>query len=67
MQTLQGITGPVVGGGYGPQQVTGPGAYIPNQTDQWTEMFAMMMPVIMMIMFMAILMPMMKGVTESAK
>ena len=77
MQTLQGITGPgvsfqagQVGGpiaGFQPGQVSGPGAYIPYQTNDWTSMFSAMMPMIMMIMMMAILVPMMKGMTESAK
>lgn len=73
MQTLQGITGPVVRGGYGgqqvagpmvPGQVVGPSTYVPHQTDDWTSMFSAMMPMIMMIMMMAILMPMMKGMTK---
>ena len=64
MQTLQFRGNPVA-----PQQYGGvTGGYYPYQTDSWTEMFGMMMPMIMMIMFMAILMPMFKGMTaESAK
>jgi len=50
-------------------QVSGPGAYYPTQTTgtDWTSMFSAMMPMIMMIMMMAIIMPMMRGVTASAK
>ena len=36
--------------------------YYPAQTTDWTSMFSAMMP---MIMMMAILMPMMKGITKS--
>ncbi len=66
MRTLQGIKGPTVG--FQPGQVSGPGTYVPYQSDQndWTAMFGMMMPMIMMIMFMAILMPMMKGMAKDA-
>lgn len=79
MQTLQGITGPAISGGYSPgqvggpvvgsyrpAQVGGPGTYVPYQEDL-TGMFSAIMPMFMMIMFMAILMPMIKGVTASAK
>ncbi len=41
--------------------------YYPLQTTDWTSMFSAMMPMIMMVMMMAIIMPMMKGVTSSAK
>jgi len=41
--------------------------YYPQQTDQMSGMFSMMMPMIMMVMMMAIIMPMMKGVTGSVK
>ena len=51
--------------GYGPAQVSGPTAYYPMQTDQWTGMFSMMMPMIMMIMMFAIMMPMFKGITAT--
>ena len=48
-----------------PQQYGGvTGGYYPYQTDTWSDMFGMMMPMIMMIMFMAILMPMMKGIAK---
>jgi hypothetical protein len=80
MQTLQGVTGPAISGGYSPGQVGGPvvggyrpaqiggpGTYLPYQTTDWTSMFGAMMPMIMMIMMFAILMPMFKGITESAK
>jgi hypothetical protein len=50
-------------------QVSGPGAYYPLQTstDPFGGMFTAMMPMIMMIMMFAILMPMMKGITAPAK
>jgi hypothetical protein len=50
-------------------QVSGPGAYYPQQTttDPFSGMFTSMMPMIMMIMMMAMIMPMMKGVTSPAK
>ena len=38
--------------------------YYPAQTD-WTSMFSAMMPMIMMIMMLAIMMPMFKGITGS--
>jgi len=64
---------------YGTQQFTGQqlrpqqyqygtiGGYYPLQTDQWTSMFSMMMPMIMMIMMFAILMPMLKGITAPTR
>ena len=64
---------------YGTQQFTGQqyrpqqyqygtvSGYYPLQTDQWTGMFSMMMPMIMMIMMFAILMPMMKGITAPTR
>ena len=62
MQTLQFGGNPVA-----PQQYGGITAgYYPYQTD-WTSMFSAMMPMIMMIMMFAILMPVFKGITESAK
>ena len=64
MEVMQGIRGPVVGGGYSTQQVGGVATYVPYQTDTWSEMFGMMMPMIMMIMMMAVLMPMFKGITK---
>jgi hypothetical protein len=67
MFTAQQLTGPVAPGQYGPLQVSGPGSYYPLQTTDWTSMFSAMMPMIMMIMMMGMLMPMMKGVTASAK
>jgi hypothetical protein len=76
MQTLQGITGPAVGfhpgqvsgpvAGFQPGQVTGVSTYVPYQED-WTSMFSAMMPMFMMILMFAILMPMFKGMSESAK
>jgi hypothetical protein len=48
-------------------QVSGPSAYYPLQTDQWTGMFGMMMPMIMMIMMFAIITPMLKGVTATTR
>ena len=41
--------------------------YYPLQTDQWAAMFSMMMPMVMMIMMFAILMPMLKGVTAPTR
>ena len=67
MFKTQQVSGPVAPGQYGPLQVSGPGAYYPLQTTDWTSMFSAMMPMIMMIMMMAIIMPMMRGVTASAK
>ena len=69
MYTAQQVSGPVAPGQFGPMQVSGPGAYYPTQTTgtDWTSMFSAMMPMIMMIMMMAIIMPMMRGVTASAK
>jgi hypothetical protein len=67
MFKTQQVSGPVAPGQYGPMQVSGPGAYYPLQTTDWTSMFSAMMPMIMMIMMMAIIMPMMRGVTASAK
>ena len=68
MFTAQQLTGPVAPGQMSPMQVSGPGAYYPTQTtDPWSGMFTSMMPMIMMIMMMAMIMPMMKGVTATAK
>ncbi len=67
MFTAQQLTGPVAPGQAAPMQVSGPSSYYPTQTTDWTSMFSAMMPMIMMIMMMAILMPMLKGVTASAK
>ena len=41
--------------------------YYPQQTDQMSGMFSMMMPMIMMIMMLAIITPMLKGVTGTTK
>ena len=41
--------------------------YYPQQTDQMSGMFSMMMPMIMMIMMFAIITPMLKGVTASTR
>ncbi len=44
------------------------GGYYPLQTGtDWTGMISAFMPMIMMVMMLAIMMPMMKGVTGSAK
>ena len=69
MFTAQQLTGPVAPGQMSPMQVSGPGAYYPTQTttDPFSGMFTSMMPMIMMIMMFAILMPMMKGITAPAK
>jgi len=68
MFTAQQLTGPIAPGQINPMQVSGPGAYYPQQTtDPFSGMFTSMMPMIMMIMMMAMIMPMMKGVTAPAK
>jgi hypothetical protein len=68
MFTAQQLTGPVAPGQMSPMQVSGPGAYYPTQTtDPFSGMFTSMMPMIMMIMMFAILTPMLKGVTATAK
>jgi hypothetical protein len=67
MFKAQQVTGPVAPGQFGAMQVSGPSAYYPQQTDQWTGMFGMMMPMIMMIMMFAIISPMLKGVTATAR
>ena len=64
MRKTQKVTGPVAPGQYGAMQVSGPGAYYPLQTTDWASMFSAMM---LMIMMMAIIMPMLKGVTGSSK
>ena len=65
-ETFQ-VRGPVGPGQYSPMQVSGPGSYYPYQTTDMGSIFSSMMPMIMMIMMMAILMPMMKGITGSSK
>jgi len=67
MFTAQQVTGPLAPGQYSPSQVSAPSAYYPAQTDQWSGMFSMMMPMIMMIMMFAIITPMLKGVTASTR
>ncbi len=69
MFTAQQLTGPMAPGQASPMQVAGPSAYYPSQTttDPFTGMFTAMMPMIMMIMMFAIVAPMLKGVTASAK
>ena len=67
MYTAQQVSGPVAPGQYGAMQVSGPGSYYPLQTTDWTSMFSAMMPMILMIMMFAIITPMLKGVTSSAK
>jgi hypothetical protein len=67
MYTAQQIQGPVAPGQYTGQQVAGVSAYYPLQTDQWTGMFGMMMPMIMLILMFAIISPMLKGVTGTAR
>ena len=67
MYTTQQVSGLVAPGQYGAMQVSGPTAYYPTQTSDWTSMFSAMMPMIMMMMMMAIIMPMMKGVTATAR
>ena len=67
MYTAQQVTGPLAPGQYSPAQVSAPSAYYPAQTDQFSGMFSMMMPMIMMIMMFAIITPMLKGVTASTR
>lgn len=68
MFKTQQLTGPVAPGQMSPMQVSGPGAYYPLQTtDPYSGLFNSLMPMIMMIMMFAILTPMLKGVTASAK
>ena len=69
MFRTQQVSGPVAPGQYGPLQVSGPSSYYPMQTTgtDWTGMISAIMPMIMMVMMMAIIMPMMKGVTSSAR
>ena len=66
---------------YGVQQFGGPGTqfrpqqyqygtvsgYYPLQTTDWTSMFSAMMPMIMMVMMLAIMMPMLRGITAPSK
>ena len=67
MFTAQQVSGPIAPAQFGPMQVSGPGAYYPMQTTDWTGMFSAIMPMIMMVMMMGMLMPMMKGVTATAR
>jgi hypothetical protein len=62
-----GITGPLAPG-YAPSQVAGPSAYNPLQTtDPFSGMMTAIMPMFMMIMMIAMLMPMLKNITSAAK
>jgi hypothetical protein len=69
MFRVQQVTGPLAPAQYSTMQVSGPGSYYPLQTSgtDLTSMFSGMMPMIMMILMMAILMPMFKGITAQAK
>ena len=69
MFTAQQLTGPIAPGQINPMQVSGPGAYYPQQTttDPFSGMFTSMMPMIMMIMMFAMITPMLKGVTSATK
>ncbi|MCX7912298.1 MAG: cell division protein FtsH [Dehalococcoidales bacterium] len=49
-----------------PMQVSGPSAYLPMQTD-WSAMLSSFMPMIMLVLMMAMVMPMMKSVASSAR
>ncbi|MDY6916928.1 MAG: cell division protein FtsH [Chloroflexota bacterium] len=40
--------------------------YYPYQEDSMTSMFSMMMPMIMMVMMLGIMMPMLKGITQTS-
>ena len=64
MFKTQQVTGPMA-----PMQVSGPSAYYPTQTTgtDWTSMISAFMPMIMMVMMLAIMMPMLKGVTAGAR
>jgi hypothetical protein len=64
MFEAQQVTGPVAPGQYSTTQVSGPSAYYPTQTtDPYSGIFTAMMPMIMMVMMLAMIMPMLKGVT----
>ena len=68
MFRAQQLTGPIAPGQLNPMQVSGPGAYYPQQTtDPFSGMFTSMMPMIMMIMMFAMITPMLKGVTSATK
>ena len=67
MYQTQQVGGPVAPGQYGGMQVAGPTAYLPLQTDQWTGMFSMMMPMLMFVLMFALIMPMFKGITATAR
>ena len=69
MFNVQQVTGPVAPAQVYPMQVSGPGAYYPLQTttEPTSNMFSSMMPMIMMIMMFAMLMPMFKGIGGTAK
>ena len=68
MFKVQQVTGPVAPSPYGPAQVSGPSAYYPTQTtDPYSGMFTAIMPMIMMVMMLAMIMPMLRGVTSSAR
>jgi len=69
MFKVQQVIGPVAPGQINPLQISGPGAYYPLQTttDPTSNMFTSMMPMIMMIMMFAMLMPMFKGIGSPAK
>lgn len=69
---VQQIHGPAAQTGFNPQQVTGPmpqqvygpqGLYPMQETDMWSTM----MPMIMMIVMLAMIMPMMRGITAPAE
>lgn len=67
MSKEQQVTGPVEPGQYGAMQVSDPSACYPTQTsDPTTGMFSAMMPMIMMVMMLAIITPMLKGITGSS-
>jgi len=66
MYQTQQVQGPVAPAQYGAMQVAGPTAYLPLQTDTWTQMFGMMMPMLMFVLMFSLIMPMLKGVTRTA-
>jgi len=67
MFTGQQVTAPKAPAPYDPMQVSGPSAYFPSQTDPTGGMFTAMMPMIMMVMMFALITPMLRGVTASAR
>ncbi len=59
----QQVAGPLAPGQYGPLQVSGPQSYYPMQTSGSTDIFTQMMPMLMMLLMFALIVPMFKGVS----